>query len=457
MWTWLKKIVSPPIFEDEEKNRIAHLLNIIIWINIVVSLLRLVTSFYTGADIALSFIIIGAVLVVLLSLLVYMRTGHVKAASFIFITVVWVLITLAVPSAGGVRGGSYIAYPLIVLMAGMLLGGWAAIGYGAASIIAGIAFFILEMNGMLEFNLNALNLNVMFGSVTPNIIAITLLIFLYDSGFKKMLVQAQRSAQESAVFRALTENATDGIFMAAPTGKIIYANRAGYELLGRDYQQKEIDDLDFVTLIPAAEEVGEVSHDILLATLQAGSWQGELHQQRRDGTRVDMHSTAFAIENEQTEETIALAAIIRDITAQKQAELERQRLQQEVIEVQQRAIKELSTPVIPIMEQIIVMPLVGSIDTLRARDITRSLLAGISEHRAKVVIVDITGVSIMDTGVVNRLNKAIQAAKLKGAQTIVTGISDAVAELIVDLGIDWSGVTTLRNLQAGLVRALGSL
>jgi rsbT co-antagonist protein RsbR len=63
----------------------------------------------------------------------------------------------------------------------------------------------------------------------------------------------------------------------------------------------------------------------------------------------------------------------------------------------------------------------------------------------------------MDTGIVNHLNKTIQAARLKGAQTIVTGISDAVAESIVDLGIDWSGITTLSDLQTGLLVALDSL
>ena len=154
---------------------------------------------------------------------------------------------------------------------------------------------------------------------------------------------------------------------------------------------------------------------------------------------------------------MARAAIIRDITQQKQAEAERERLQQEVIEAQRQALKELSTPVIPVMDRIIVMPLIGSVDSMRAIDITRSLLAGISQHRAKVVILDVTGVPIVDSGVANHLNKTIQAARLKGAQTIVTGISDAVAESIVDLGIDWSAITTLGDLQAGLVAALGSL
>jgi len=149
---------------------------------------------------------------------------------------------------------------------------------------------------------------------------------------------------------------------------------------------------------------------------------------------------------------------VEERTVELQREVaERERLQQEVIEAQKQALQELSTPIIPVMERIIVMPLIGGIDTMRAKDIMRALLAGIRKHRAKVVILDITGVPIVDSGVANHLNKTIQAARLKGAQTIVTGLSDAVAEAIVDLGIDWSGVETLADLQTGLKVALSSL
>ncbi|MDD3824386.1 MAG: STAS domain-containing protein [Anaerolineae bacterium] len=143
------------------------------------------------------------------------------------------------------------------------------------------------------------------------------------------------------------------------------------------------------------------------------------------------------------------------------SEAEGLRLQQEVIEAQQRAIQELSTPVIPIVDTprggVLVMPLIGSIDSLRAKDIMRVLLAGINQHRARVVILDITGVPIVDSGVANHLNKTIKAARLKGTQVIVTGITEAVAETIVDLGIDWSGIQTLGDLHGGLRAALASL
>jgi anti-anti-sigma regulatory factor/putative methionine-R-sulfoxide reductase with GAF domain len=151
-----------------------------------------------------------------------------------------------------------------------------------------------------------------------------------------------------------------------------------------------------------------------------------------------------------------------ELAERERMEAERERLQQEVIDAQQRAIRELSTPIIPVMKVpdkggIIVMPLIGSIDSMRARDIMRALLAGIGEHQAKEVIIDITGVPVMDTGVAGYLNKTMQAARLKGARVIITGISEVVAETIVDLGIDWGELETLSDLQTGLVVALRRL
>jgi anti-anti-sigma regulatory factor len=149
---------------------------------------------------------------------------------------------------------------------------------------------------------------------------------------------------------------------------------------------------------------------------------------------------------------------VEERTAELQRETaERERLQQEVIEAQKRSIRELSTPIIPIMDNIIIVPLIGTIDAVRAKDITRSLLAGVREHQAKVVIMDITGVPLVDSGVADYLDRTIQAARLKGAHTVVTGISSAVAEAIVDLGIDWTGLETRSDLQTGLRSALARM
>ncbi len=148
------------------------------------------------------------------------------------------------------------------------------------------------------------------------------------------------------------------------------------------------------------------------------------------------------------------ANLEKEMAERKHAEAEREQLQQQILTTQQQLIRELSTPIIPLMDGIIVMPLIGFIDSERAKDIMRALLAGISQHRAKIVLIDITGVSVMDTAVANYLYKTIEAARLKGAQTIVTGISESVAETIVDLGIEFRNVLTLRDLQTGLKVAL---
>lgn len=196
---------------------------------------------------------------------------------------------------------------------------------------------------------------------------------------------------------------------------------------------------------------------------QIGANEEEFRLALKEVTRMpreqftQISQTLFLIAQQLSKLAVQNMLQTRYLAQRQQIEAERERLQREIIEAQRTAIQELSTPIIPVMDRIIVMPLIGSIDSLRARDITRTLLAGIREQRAKVVILDITGVPVVDSGVASHLNKTIQAARLKGARTIVTGVSDAVAETIVDLGIDWGGVETLADLQTGLVAALASL
>jgi anti-anti-sigma regulatory factor len=204
-------------------------------------------------------------------------------------------------------------------------------------------------------------------------------------------------------------------------------------------------------------------NQIGFALFEVGPRETEIYDALRGQISSALEGALLFRERKQAEEALEKSyAEIEKQVEERSAELqretaERERLQQEVIDAQKRAIQELSAPVIPVMERILVMPLIGSIDTMRARDITRSLLAGIREHRAKVIILDITGVPIVDSGVADHLNKTIQAARLKGAQTIVVGISDTVAETIVDLGIDWGSVETLSDLRTGLVVALNRL
>lgn len=126
---------------------------------------------------------------------------------------------------------------------------------------------------------------------------------------------------------------------------------------------------------------------------------------------------------------------------------------EETIADQQLEIEELSTPVLQIEDRLLVVPLVGMIDTARARKFTEKLLYAIRERRAAVVVVDITGVPVVDTGVANHLVKTVDAAGLMGTKVFITGISPDIAQTLVRLGASLPGVNTLGTLQEGLQEA----
>jgi rsbT co-antagonist protein RsbR len=120
---------------------------------------------------------------------------------------------------------------------------------------------------------------------------------------------------------------------------------------------------------------------------------------------------------------------------------------------QQDAIRELSTPVLELSEGLLLLPIVGVVDSHRARQMTEQLLNAIREHRTRVVVIDITGVPAVDTMVANHLVQATEAARLLGAVSIVTGLSAEVAQTMVKIGINLSGLHTVGNLRGGIVEA----
>jgi rsbT co-antagonist protein RsbR len=146
--------------------------------------------------------------------------------------------------------------------------------------------------------------------------------------------------------------------------------------------------------------------------------------------------------------------VARDITGQRQAEAERITLQEEVIAAQQASLRELSTPIIPLTDHVVAMPLIGTIDSSRAQQVIETLLDGVATTRATTAILDITGVQVVDTQVANALLRAAQAVKLLGAQVIITGIRPEVAQTLVGLGLDLSTIVTRSSLQSGISFAL---
>lgn len=260
--------------------------------------------------------------------------------------------------------------------------------------------------------------------------------------------QQMKQAAELRSLQAMVEHTPDGAVLLDFNGTIVYANPAmglmtgyGDALVGmhaQDYHVEE--DLSKLPLI-------------LQSVREHGIWQGRLIYRRKDGSTFPVSAAVFMIADNQGQ-PFGLAGFIRDMTEQERQSQERAALQQQIIEAQRAALRELLTPLIPLTDSTLVMPLIGAIDSARAIQIMETLLEGIAQHRAAIAILDITGVQVIDTQVAGALIQAAQAARLLGAQVVLTGIQPRIAQTLVELGIDLGDLVTYSSLQAGVAYAM---
>lgn len=149
----------------------------------------------------------------------------------------------------------------------------------------------------------------------------------------------------------------------------------------------------------------------------------------------------------------AVLGTYEDVTTRRSEEDERIQRQEQIIAGQASVLAELSTPLIPLRDGVLLMPLVGAIDTRRTQQVLEALLEGISAYQAETAILDITGVKVMDTQVADGLLRAARAAKLLGATVYLSGISAEIAQTLVQLGTDLDQIITFGSLQAAIARA----
>jgi PAS domain S-box-containing protein len=259
---------------------------------------------------------------------------------------------------------------------------------------------------------------------------------------RKQVEERLRISEER--FRVLTENITATILIHRG-GHILYTNPACEALTG--YTTEELRDIGFAGFI----------HPDSLETVQqrgAARVRGEAAVPRyeikivtRSGEERWLDITNSLCEFD-GEKAILVTAI--DITRLKQSEQERIQLQESIIQSQAAALRELSTPLIPLSNNVVIMPLIGQIDTGRAQQVMETLLNGVAEQQAHTAILDVTGVPIIDTQVALALMQAANAIRLLGAQVILTGIRPDVAQSLVSLAVDLHNITTLSTLQAGI-------
>jgi rsbT co-antagonist protein RsbR len=293
------------------------------------------------------------------------------------------------------------------------------------------------------------------GTTFPAEIALRLLTDQNDEPSAIGIIMRDISAQlqhkaEVSIFKTLVENAPDAIGVAETTGTILYANPAYRAMFGGGKDVTGMSGFDFIV------EEDRTMVSAVLARLPSERIGHVTARARRAGGGT--FPVAISIFLQETPDGAQqVIGFLRDLTEQQRTETERAALQQQVIDAQQAALRELSTPLIPLADGVVAMPLIGSIDSSRAQLVIETLLTGVAEMRAHTTLIDITGVPVVDTQVANGLLRAAQAIRLLGAHVILTGIRPEVAQTLVGLGIDLSGVSTRGTLQSGIVEALGQV
>jgi PAS domain S-box-containing protein len=241
-------------------------------------------------------------------------------------------------------------------------------------------------------------------------------------------------------------------FVLTPDGKTSfpYVSDGSREIYGLDPDEIMRDSNAIITMIHP-DDRASFSSSVAesAASLKPWEWEGRTNVNGRTKHLQGM-SRPVRLPNGDT----LWDGLLIDVTARRQSEAEELRLQQEVINLQATALAELSTPLIQLNQATILMPLIGTIDSQRANGVITSLLDGVNEYKARVAILDLTGVPIVDTQVASALIRAAQAVRLLGAQVILTGIRPEIAQTLVALGVDLGEVVTRSNLQMAIEYAL---
>lgn len=247
----------------------------------------------------------------------------------------------------------------------------------------------------------------------------------------------------------IVNNSPAVIYVKNPENRLLLVNRLYARVVQRD-----VEDL-----------VGRTEDELYPAELVA-AWREGDHQLfasgkpmqyentfEIDGETRDFLTIQFPLYDEQGA-PYAICGVSTDITDLKRAERERQMLQNEVIVAQQAILREMSTPLIPLADGIVLMPLIGSLDSSRALQVMETLLEGIARYVASIAILDITGLPAMDAQVANALLQATKAVKLLGSEVVLTGISPSVAQTLLSIGADLSAIRTPGTLQSGIAYAM---
>jgi len=263
------------------------------------------------------------------------------------------------------------------------------------------------------------------------------------------VISTSRSVgNDSELLQLLVENASDyAITMLDPRGHIVSWSKAGERLKG--WKADEILGQHFSRFYPPEDVAAGKTERELRTAAKEGRVEDEGWRVRKDGSRFWANVVITCL-RDSNGEIRGFGKITRDLSERRAAEEKIRRQTQELLEM-------AAVPVVQVWEGIVLVPLIGTLDSQRTQQLMERVLNRVTETNSPIALLDITGVPSIDTQTAQHLIETTAAVRLLGADVILTGVRPAIAQTLVHLGVDLSSVTTRSSLGAGLRRALEML
>ena len=265
---------------------------------------------------------------------------------------------------------------------------------------------------------------------------------------KSLSYEKEQALSALARFQALADATSDFVGMIDAQHQVLYVNPAGRRIIGHSENGSLPESM---AAVHPTDYGHRVLNEALPAALTQGSWTGEGVLRHQSGKLIPVSQVVVSLRGDDGQH-VGFGTIMRDLSA-----IESYKRNQEELLNQQTLLREMiqamETPIIPLTERIIIMPLIGSIDAHRAEGFLSAALEGAASRRTQVVIIDITGMKHVDTSVGATLVRAAAALRLIGTEVVLTGIRADVARSLVSLGVDIP-VNTRSTLQSGIAYAL---
>jgi rsbT co-antagonist protein RsbR len=277
---------------------------------------------------------------------------------------------------------------------------------------------------------------------------------LRDVTERKRAEQAVRESED--YYRALIEQASEGVTIADLDGTIRYESPSVKRVLG--YTPEELLGKKSLDLIHPEDQQKSTEPFVSLLDKPGATVTRVNRVRHKDGSWRFIESTVTNLIHDP--KIHGLVSNYRDVTEHIQAEEELKAYQERLKDAMAKlrvSYEELSTPVVQIWDQVLAIPLIGILDTHRAKNVMEVLLTRIVETRAQVIVLDVTGVATMDTQVTNHLLQTASSCELLGAECVITGIKPEVAQAMIHIGVDLTRLNTKRDLQDGLRYALAKI